>query len=194
MCLNVGDVRVYYMFLKQEKKKSRAGCRVCSEWCPDLSASCRLIAAAMSLISGQSRRHGRAQRGQEVIPLLLSVCGTDPTTTRPLQDEGVAHIYRGRTSCQTVGSYPVFALLHEEELTARVCDLSDSQAGQSHRRLEGVCAAVSQRERRVMHHSPRQHQSVTEQEQADLGHLLVDPDQTNQTLHEFGSKSVPGAS
>lgn len=59
-----------------------------------------------------------------------------------------------------------------------MCDLSDSQAGQSHRRLEGVCAAVSQRERRVTHRSPRQHQSITEQEQAHVRHLLVDPDQS----------------
>lgn len=44
-----------------------------------------------------------------------------------------------------------------------------------------------------MHDSARQHQSVAEQEEAQLGHLLVDPDQFNETLDEndkFGSELV----
>lgn len=62
------------------------------------------------------------------------------------------------------------------ELTASVCDLPDGQTGQSHGHLEGVCAAVGQRERCVLHTAPRQHQSVAEQEEAHVGHLLEDPD------------------
>lgn len=61
-------------------------------------------------------------------------------------------------------------------LTARVCDLSDGQAAESHRGQEGVCAPVGRREGRVVHVSPRQHQSVVKQEQAHVGHLLEGPD------------------
>lgn len=57
-----------------------------------------------------------------------------------------------------------------------MCDLSDSQAGESHGGQESVCALMSQRERCVMHISPRQHQSIVKQEQAHVGHLFVGPD------------------
>lgn len=60
-----------------------------------------------------------------------------------------------------------------------MCDLSDSQAGQSHRGQESVCAPVSQRERCVMHIPPRQHQRIVEQEQAYVRHLLIGPNQFN---------------
>lgn len=63
------------------------------------------------------------------------------------------------------------------KLTARVCDLSDGQAAKSHRGQEGVRAPVGRRERRVVHVSPRQHQSVVEQEQAHIRHLLEGPDE-----------------
>lgn len=62
------------------------------------------------------------------------------------------------------------------ELTAGVCDLPGGQTGQSHGRQEGVRAVVGQRERRVPHAAPRQHQSVAEQEEAHVGHLLEGPD------------------
>lgn len=63
------------------------------------------------------------------------------------------------------------------KLTARVCDLSDGQAAESHRCQEGVCAPVGRREKRVVHILPRQHQSVVKQEQAHIRHLLKDPDE-----------------
>lgn len=59
--------------------------------------------------------------------------------------------------------------------TARVCDLPDRQTGEGHGRQERVRAVAGQREGRVMHVSPRQHQSVVEQEEAQIAHLLVGP-------------------
>lgn len=63
------------------------------------------------------------------------------------------------------------------KLTARVCDLSERQAAEGHGGQERVCAVASQRERCVMHVPPCQHQSVVEQEQAHVGHLLESPEQ-----------------
>lgn len=63
-----------------------------------------------------------------------------------------------------------------------MCDLSHSQAGERHRGQESVCAAVGQRERCVMHISPRQHQSIVKQEQANIGHMLIGPNEGNESL------------
>lgn len=61
-------------------------------------------------------------------------------------------------------------------------DLSDSQAAESHRGQESVCAAMSQRERCVMHISPCQHQSIIKQEEAHISHLLIGPNEWNEVL------------
>lgn len=59
------------------------------------------------------------------------------------------------------------------ELTAGGCDLSQRQAAQIHAGLEGVGAAVAQREGQVAQSPPGQHQNVVEEEEAQVRDLLV---------------------
>lgn len=69
----------------------------------------------------------------------------------------------------------ICCLFYEGKLTACMCDLPDSQAGESYRCQESVCASVSQRERCVKHIMPCQHQSVVKEEEAHIRHMLIGP-------------------
>lgn len=69
------------------------------------------------------------------------------------------------------------------ELTASVCDLAHGQAAHSHGGLEGVCAALAQREGQVTHSPATQHQDIVEEEEAHVGDLLVGPDGSQVWLH-----------
>lgn len=58
-----------------------------------------------------------------------------------------------------------------------MCDLSDCQAGEGHRCQESVCAPFGHCEGYVMHISPRQQQSIIEEEEAHVSHMFKGPDQ-----------------
>lgn len=77
-------------------------------------------------------------------------------------------------------------------LTASVCELSHGQAVQSHGSLEGVCAALHPREGQVAHRPAGQHQDVVEEEEAQVGHLLVAPDGSHVGLTQTGLVWLPG--
>lgn len=62
------------------------------------------------------------------------------------------------------------------ELTASVSQLPGWQAGQGLWGQEGVCVTAREAERFVMHFAPRQDQGVTEQEEAEVAHLLENPE------------------
>lgn len=68
-------------------------------------------------------------------------------------------------------------------LTACVCELSHGQLAQSHGALEGVCAALHPSEGQVALRPAGQHQHVAEEEEAQVGHLLVAPDGSQVGLH-----------
>lgn len=76
-----------------------------------------------------------------------------------------------------------FAARPLSELTASVHHLSHRQAAQSHGGLEGVCAALGQREGQVVHSPAGQHQNIVEEEEAHVGNLLVGPDGSHVWLH-----------
>lgn len=67
-----------------------------------------------------------------------------------------------------------------DELTACVCYLSDAQAAESHRSQEGVCALVGHRKWSVVYISQSQHQSIVEQEEANIRHMLKGPNNTGE--------------
>lgn len=69
-----------------------------------------------------------------------------------------------------------------------MCYLSDAQAAESHRRQEGVCALVGHRKWSVVYISQSQHQSIVEQEEANIRHLLKAPNHTKKRKKEVCSK------